>query len=443
MMRFSGQEIGPDGHFYIGGCDAVALAEQFGTPVYVLDEQAVRDRMRDYVESFNNLYPTTVAYAGKALLSTSIARIVDQEGLNLDVASGGELYTALKADFPTDRIVFHGNNKSDAELEMGLDANVGCFVLDNLYELDRLAAMAASRGKIARVMVRCTPGIDPHTHRLIRTGQEDSKFGVSIKDGAALEALRRILAAPSLKLEGVHCHLGSNLMDATSHVEALDVMAGFLAEAKAVLGVSVDRLDLGGGLGVRYLPGHSPIPVAEFAKRVVGALTEALAKYGVARPRLELEPGRSIVAEAGVTLYTVGAVKEVSLPQDPGKRIYVDIDGGLSDNPRPQLYEARYHAFVANRAAAPADTVVTVAGKHCETDILIWDAVMTLPAPGDIIAVQSTGAYNYAMASNYNRLTRPPVVLVNNGQANVIVQRESLDDLVRNDVIPERLASRR
>lgn len=439
MMQFSGQEVGPDGHFRIGGCDAVGLAEEFGTPVYVLDEQAVRSRMRDYVKAFNDLYPTTVAYAGKALLTTAIARIVDQEGLNLDVASGGELYTALKAGFPTERLVFHGNNKSDAELEMGLDADVGCFVLDNLFELDRLAAMAASRGKVARVMIRCTPGIDPHTHRLIRTGQEDTKFGVSIKDGTALETMRRIEASPSLQLEGIHCHLGSNLMDATSHVEALDVMAGFLAEAKSALGVVVGRLDLGGGLGVRYLPEHKPISVAEFAQLVIGALTAALDKYAIGRPRLELEPGRSIVAEAGVTLYTVGAVKEVSIAKDPGKRIYVGVDGGLSDNPRPQMYEAKYHAFVANRASEPADTTVTLAGKHCETDILIWDAEMAFPKPGDIIAVQSTGAYNYAMASNYNRLARSPVVLVNEGQANVIVRRETLDDLVKNDVIPDRL----
>ncbi|HEY3414342.1 MAG TPA: diaminopimelate decarboxylase [Armatimonadota bacterium] len=441
MFLFGGQKVLPNGHLEIGGCDAVALAAEFGTPLYVLDEDAVRGQMRDYVRSFNELYPTTVAYAGKAFLTTAMARIVEQEGLNLDVASGGELYTALKAGFPAERLVFHGNNKSDAELAMGLDANVGCFVLDNFHELERLADLAAQRGAVARVMIRCTPGIDPHTHRLIRTGQEDTKFGLSVKDGAALEAARRICGAPSLTLEGFHCHLGSNLMDASSHVEALDVMARFVAETQRELGVEVGRLDLGGGLGVRYLPEHAPISVKEFAAKVVGALVESLDRYGAGRPHLELEPGRSIVAEAGTTLYTVGAVKEVSIPEAPGKRIYVDIDGGMSDNPRPQLYEARYHAFLADAAGSPADTTVTIAGKHCETDILIWNVVMPRPKPGDLLAVQTTGAYNYAMASNYNRLTRPAVVLVKDGRADVIVRRESLDDLVRNDLIPDRLKS--
>jgi diaminopimelate decarboxylase len=423
----------------IGGCDAVELAGEYGTPLYVMDEEAIRARMRDYVQSFNALHPTTVAYAGKAFLTTAMAKIVEQEGLSLDVASGGELHTALTAGFPAERIVFHGNNKSDAELEMGLAANVGRIVLDNFHEMERLANLAASRGVVARVMIRCTPGIDPHTHRLIRTGQEDTKFGFSIKDGAALAAARRIAELPSLKFIGVHCHLGSNLMDSNSHVEALDVMVRFVAEVQRDLGISIEHLDLGGGLGVRYLPEHNPMRVADFAAKVVGALVEALDKYGAGRPRLELEPGRSIVAEAGTTLYTVGAVKEVNIPETPGKRLYVDIDGGLSDNPRPQLYEARYHAFLANRANAPADTTVTIAGKHCETDILIWNVAIPSPQPGDILAVPSTGAYNYAMASNYNRLPRPAVALVKDGHADLIVRRESLDDLVRNDVLPDRL----
>lgn len=439
MMQFGTQTVLPNGHLSIGGCDAVDLAGRFGTPLYVLDEQAIRDRMRAYVQAFNALYPTTIAYAGKAFLTTAMARIVEQEGLDVDVASGGELHTALVAGFPRERIVFHGNNKSDEEIRMGLEERVGRFVLDNFHELDRLSAMADAMGVTANVMIRCTPGIDPHTHRLIRTGQEDTKFGLSIKDGSALEAARRITASKSLKLVGFHSHLGSNLMDATSHVEAMDVMARFLAEAQKELGVTIETLDMGGGLGVRYLPEHAPMSVDAFAANVVSALTAALDKYGAGRPRLELEPGRSIVAEAGTTLYTVGAVKVVNIPEEPGKRIYVTIDGGMSDNPRPQLYEARYHAFPANRANEDADTTVTVAGKHCETDILIWDVKMPLPKPGDILAVQTTGAYNQAMASNYNRLTRPAAVLVSDGRADIIVRRETLDDLVRQDVIPERL----
>lgn len=440
MMLFGTQNVLPNGHLSIGGCDAADLANDFGTPLYVMDEQAIRDNMRAYVQSFNALYPTTIAYAGKAFLTTAMARIVEQEGLDVDVASGGELYTALKAGFPRERIVFHGNNKSDAELRMGLTEQVGRFVLDNFHELDRLAAMAESMGVAAKVMVRCTPGIDPHTHRLIRTGQEDTKFGLSIKDGSALEASRRIVSSKSLKLVGYHSHLGSNLMDATSHVEAMDVMVRFVAEAQKELGITIETLDMGGGLGVRYLPEHEPMSVEKFAANVVAALVEALDKYGAGRPRLELEPGRSIVAEAGTTLYTVGAVKEVNIPDAPGKRIYVTIDGGMSDNPRPQLYEARYHAFLANRASDEADTVVTIAGKHCETDILIWDVKMSRPNPGDILAVQTTGAYNQAMASNYNRLARPAAILVGDGQADIIVKREDLDDLLRQDVIPSRLA---
>lgn len=440
MMLFGTQQLLPSGHLEIGGCDAVELAERFGTPLYVLDESAVRERMRAYVQEFNALYPTTIAYAGKALLTTAVCRIADQEGLNVDVASGGELYTALQAGFPRERIVFHGNNKSDDELAMGLEHGVGAIVLDNFFELERLERMAAARDKRVDIMIRCTPGIDPHTHRLIRTGQEDTKFGLSIKDGSALEAARRIVASSHLRLKGFHCHLGSNLMDASSHVEALDVMARFVAEAQKELGITIEDLDLGGGLGVRYLPEHEPMSVKDFAARVVSALTEALDRYGAGRPRLELEPGRSIVAEAGTTLYRVGAVKEVNIAEAPGKRVYVDIDGGMSDNPRPQLYEARYHAFLANRANEPADTVVTVAGKHCETDILIWNVTMQRPQPGDLMAVQTTGAYNQSMSSNYNRLTRPAMVLVRDGQADVIVKRETLEDLVRQDVIPERLA---
>lgn len=439
MMPFSNQKVLDNGHLAVGGCDTVELARAFGTPLYVMDEQAIRGRMREYVKAFNALYPTTIAYAGKAFLTTTMARIVDEEGLDLDVASGGELYTALFAEFPPERLVFHGNNKSDDELAMGLEHRVGRFVLDNFHELDRLAAMAAALGVTQRVMIRATPGVDPRTHRLIRTGQEDTKFGLSIRNGDALEAVRRVAATSSLELTGVHCHLGSNLMDATSHIEAMDVMALFAAQAGEVLGAPLEQIDVGGGLGVRYLPEHRPISIGEFAASVVGALIEALERHRAGRPRLELEPGRSIVAETGVTLYTVGAVKTVDIPEAPGRRVYVTVDGGMSDNPRPQLYEARYHAFVANRASEPADTTVTIAGKHCETDILIWDVKMPLPQPGDLLVVQTTGAYNHAMASNYNRLPRPAVVLVNDGRADVIARRETLDDLLRQDVIPDRL----
>lgn len=441
MLLFGTQRVLGTGHLEIGGCDVAELAQRFGTPLYVMDEDAIRARMRDYITEFTQRYPTVVAYAGKAFLTTAMARMVDQEGLHLDVASGGELYTAVQAGFPSERIVFHGNNKSDEEIALGLEYKVGRFVLDNFHELDRLQAMASERGVTVKLLIRCTPGIDPHTHRRIRTGQEDTKFGFSVKSGDALEAARRVQSAPNLELAGIHAHLGSNLMDATSHLEALDVLVQFFAQAQRELGVQLDELNLGGGLGVRYLPEHEPMSVAEFAQVVTDALIENLAKYDAGRPRLGLEPGRSIIAEAGLTLYTVGAVKEVQIPESPGRRIYVTIDGGMSDNPRPQLYDARYFAYLANRANEEADTIVTIAGKHCETDILIWNAVMPMPRPGDLLAVSTTGAYNHAMASNYNRFRRPAVVLVQDGQADVIVRRETLDDLVQYDQIPDRLRS--
>lgn len=442
MLLFDHQTILPNGHLAIGGCDVADLASEFGTPLYVIDEEAVRGRMRAYREAFNALYPTVVAYAGKAFLTTAMARLVDEEGLNLDVASGGELFTALQAGFPPARLVLHGNNKSEDELIMGLEAGVGRIVLDNFLELERLERLTRTMGRTARMLIRCTPGIDPHTHRRIRTGQEDTKFGLSVKSGDALEAARRITASPTLELKGIHCHIGSNLMDASSHVEALDVMTQFFATVRRETGSAMDELNVGGGLGVRYLPEHKPTSIDEFARTMVGALREGLERYGAGEPRLGLEPGRSIVAEAGTTLYTVGAVKEVQIPEEPGTRIYATIDGGMSDNPRPQLYEARYTALVATRANAPEDTTATIAGKHCETDILIWNAVTARPEPGDILAVQTTGAYNHSMASNYNRLTRPAAVLVRDGKADLIVRRETLEDLVRCDVIPDRLRKR-
>lgn len=439
MLIFEHQRISANGRLEIGGCDTAALAAEFGTPLYVMDETVIRNRMRAWHSAFNALYPTGIAYASKAFLTTAMVRIVEQEGLNLDVASGGELYTAVKAGFPADRLVFHGNNKSDDELEMGLRHNVGRLVIDNFHELERLNAFAEGRGVKPGVLIRCTPGIDPHTHRLIRTGQEDTKFGFSIKSGDAAEAARRIEASPNLELTGIHCHLGSNLMDATSHLNAIDVMVAFLARLQRDINRTLSELDLGGGLGVRYLPDQRPVSVETFAGSVVPNLIKTLDKHGAGRPRLGLEPGRSIVAEAGTTLYTIGAVKEVAIPSAPGKRIYVNIDGGMSDNPRPQLYEARYSAILANRANERPDTQVTIAGKHCETDILISNTDLPMPRPSDILAVQTTGAYNHSMASNYNRLARPAVVLVREGTADLIVRRETLEDILERDIIPDRL----
>jgi diaminopimelate decarboxylase len=434
-MLLGTQRVNGAGHLEIGGCDVTALAAEFGTPLYVMDEATIRRNCRDYLCAFRERYPKVeLAYASKAFLCMAICRIIQEEGLNLDVASGGELYTALQAGFPPDRIVLHGNNKSLAELQMALDAGVGRIVVDNFYELGLLHGLVAGRREPVSVLVRATPGIDPHTHRRIRTGQVDSKFGLSIATGDALEAVRRILATPGLRFRGIHCHVGSQLFDAEAHTAAVDIMVDLLRSIRDATGVLCEELNIGGGFGIRYLSEHRPLTLNAFAEEVVGVLRRKLDESGLGTPLLQQEPGRFLVGEAGTTLYTIGAIKEI-----PGIRTYAAIDGGMADNPRPQLYDAVYEAIVANKADANADATVTIAGRHCETDILIWDARIATPAPGDLLAVQSTGAYNHAMASNYNRYPRPAVVFVRDGHADLVVRRETYADLLTHEVIPKRL----
>lgn len=442
-MLLGTQRVNAHGHLEIGGCDMVALAEEFGTPLYVMDEATIREKCRAYRQAFGARYPKNeISFASKAFLNLAICKVVAQEGLGLDVASAGELYTAIKADFPAERILFHGNNKSLEELQMALDSGVGRVVVDNFQELRQLADLAMAQNKTQKIFLRVTPGIDPHTHRRIRTGQEDTKFGLSIAAGAALDAVTEALSyAPHVQLTGIHCHIGSQLLDANTHEQAIDIMVGFLQRIHDATGWRPDDLDIGGGLGIRYLEEQQPPSYDEFAKRVVNALRAALMKYNVPEPTLWQEPGRSLVGEAGTTLYTVGVVKRVPIPEAPGTRTYVAIDGGMSDNPRPQLYDAVYEVLVANKMGEPKNQTVAVAGKHCETDILIQAAQIGDVDPGDILAVQSTGAYNYAMASNYNRFTKPACVFVQNGQADLVSRRETLDDVVRLDTLPERLAS--
>ena len=313
-------------------------------------------------------------------------------------------------------------------------------VVDNALELRQLAALAKRQGKTQKILIRVTPGIDPHTHRRIRTGQEDTKFGLSIASGAALEAVTEALgAAPHLEISGLHCHIGSQLLDAQTHEQAIDIMVGFLRAVADTTGWMPGVLNIGGGLGIRYVECHQPPTYDEFAETLVTALRTALEKYGVPEPELWQEPGRALVGEAGTTLYTVGVIKKVPIPEAPGIRTYAAIDGGMSDNPRPQLYDAVYETLVANRAGEPKTQTVAVAGKHCETDILIQAAQTQTLETGDILVVQSTGAYNYSMASNYNRFMKPACVFVQDGRADLVSQRETLDDVVRLDVIPERL----
>jgi len=435
------QRVNARGHLEIGGCDTVELVKQFGTPLYVIDETLVRENCRRYRAAFESRYPKNeISFAGKAFLTKAMVRLIDQEGYGLDVASAGELYTAVTAGFPGERVLYHGNNKSVDELAMAFEHKVGRIVVDNFYELRTLATMARDRNEPRDILIRVAPGVDPHTHRLIRTGQEDTKFGFNIKSGDAIAAIQEALeASPAINLRGIHCHIGSQLLDAGTHVQAIGVMVGFMREIADRTSWMPEELDIGGGLGIRYLPTHNPPSHDAFAAQIIDALKSELAKYDVQAPTLLQEPGRCIVGEAGSTLYTIGAIKTVPIPEEPGKRVYVAIDGGMSDNPRPQLYQSVYHTLLANKASEPADRTVTIAGKHCETDILIWDTAIGDVHPGDILAVQSTGAYNYAMASNYNRFMRPACIFVQNGVAEIVSARETIDDVVRLDRIPERL----
>jgi diaminopimelate decarboxylase len=435
MFLLGTQRVNENGRLEIGGCDAVELAAQFGTPLYVMDEATLRANCRAYRAAFEARYPNVrVEYAAKAFLCVAMAQLIHEEGLHLDVASAGELHTALRAGFPPADLVFHGNNKSLDELRLAVASGVGRIVVDSFYELDLLGQVAPLQRRPQDVLLRIAPGVDPHTHRRIRTGQADTKFGLNIESGAALEAVRRIVGTSSLIFAGLHCHIGSNLMDATAHVAAIEAVLDLAVQVRDETGLSVEELNVGGGLGIRYTPNDTPPTLDEFADSLVGALDDGLASRHLPQPLLLLEPGRSIVGEAGTTLYTVGAMKDVPLPGQAGTRHYVAIDGGMSDNPRPQLYDAVYSALVANKAGHAADFTARIAGKHCETDTLIDQTLIQHPEPGDVLAVQSTGAYNYSMASNYNRLPRPAVVFVHDGEARLVVRRETLDDLVSHDL---------
>ena len=411
----------------IGGLEA--LAAEYETPLFVYDEDELRRRCAEYLAAFG---PDRVAYASKAFLCTAMVRLVAEEELHLDVATGGELHVALTAEFPAARIILHGNNKSEAELVMALDAGVGRIVVDSFDELDRLEALASGRDEVPRVLVRVTPGVEAHTHVFIETGTEDSKFGFSVADGTALAAARRVAASPSLVLVGLHCHIGSQVYVLESYRRAAEIVVGLAADVQAATGDAVEELNLGGGLGVRYLADDPHRDVAGYAATLVDALGEACAAAGLAPPpRLMVEPGRSIAAPAALTLYRVGTVKTVR----GGERTYVAVDGGMSDNPRPVLYGAGYEAYLPRCIGADRPLPAAVVGKHCEQgDVLVADARLPADvAPGDLLAMPVTGAYGHAMASNYNKVPRPAVVFVRGGDARIVVERESFDDLVRLD----------
>ncbi|MDF9408978.1 diaminopimelate decarboxylase [Pelotomaculum isophthalicicum JI] len=435
-MKLNGtMRVNEKGHLEIGGCDSLDLAREFGTPLYVLDEMCFRESCRDYYHSFTQSYGAEVIYAGKTLLNLAVCRMVEEEGLGLDVVSGGELFTALKAGFPAERIYFHGNNKSYAELAMALEAEVGFFMVDNLCELELLNSLAEKAGKKATVILRVTPGIEAHTHSYIRTGQIDSKFGLVIENGQAMAAVKRALELKKIDFKGLHCHIGSQIFELESYSHTVEVMMAFANKVFEETGCHVKVLDLGGGLGVYYVEGDQPRPVKDYAAVTMKAVLEKAAEYNFPAPKIIVEPGRSISGPAGTTLYTVGAIKDI-----PGIRKYLAVDGGMGDNPRLALYQARYEACLAGKVKQQPSELVSVAGKCCESgDMLIWDIELPSAETGDILAVSCTGAYNYSMAMNYNRLPRPAMVLVRGGGAELITRRESYEDLVSHDLIPERL----
>ncbi len=431
MILYPHLDINTAGHLTIDGMDATELAREFGTPAYILCEDVIRENCRTYLRAAREHFgPDALPlYASKSLCFTGIYRLVAEEGLGVDCVSGGELFTALRAGFPAERIYFHGNNKTDADLQMALDMGVGTVVVDNADELSALDTLAAKAGKVQKILLRITPGIDPHTHRAISTGHVDSKFGSAIVTGQALAITRLALKKKNVALAGFHCHVGSQIFDVEPFRDAAHIMLQFIADVKRDTGFLATELNLGGGLGVPYTEHDRTVDYAGVIGEIGAIVKDRAAALGIPAPRIILEPGRSLVAAAGVTLYTVGSVKEI-----PGFRNYVSVDGGMPDNPRYALYQSQYTALVANRASAPRDYVATLAGRCCESGDLLGEGMaIQRPVRGDILAVLTTGAYNYAMSSNYNRLPRPPVVMVQGGKARLAVKRESFEDLVRND----------
>jgi diaminopimelate decarboxylase len=424
-------EVTADGHLAIGGRDAVQLAREFGTPLYVFDEDELRATCREYREAFAERYaPSAVVYAAKAYLARWLAALVAEEGLGMDVVSGGELAVARAAGFPVERIIFHGNNKSAQELREAIEAGVGRIVIDNFREIELLAEITRGLGRRQPVLVRVSPGVDPHTHAKTTTGTVDVKFGFTMEGGKAERAVEQVMSLPDLELLGLHCHLGSPIFELEPYWQANEIMIGFAREMRDRHALELREYNIGGGFAPQYVRDKPAPSAANYAKAIAESLREALAKHGLPAPMLFVEPGRSIVARAGVALYTVGARKEI-----PGVRTYVSVDGGMADNIRPAMYDARYEALVANRAAEAPAECVTIAGKYCESgDVLIKDIDLPELRAGDVLALPVSGAYCLAMASNYNLSPRPPVVAVREGHARLVRRRETYEDLMRADV---------
>lgn len=425
--------ISPEGHLLLAGQDTVVLAREFGTPLYLLDEDRIRHNCRIYTEAFRNWFPpaSRPLYASKACAFVQLYRIMAQEGLGADVVSAGEIATADKAGFPLSLAYFHSNNKTDADIRYAMEQGVGCFVVDTGEELLAVEDEAARQGKTQRILIRLTPGIDPHTYEAVNTGMVDSKFGAAMETGQAEELVKKALTLSHVALEGFHCHVGSQVFEEDVFLRAARVMLAFIADIRDRYGYTARTLNLGGGYGVRYVDGDPVLDIGEKLKELAGVIQETCERLSLPLPAILMEPGRSIIADAGLTLYTVGSVKKI-----PGYKNYVSVDGGMADNPRYALYGAKYTCYLANKCRETPDFPCSLVGRCCESGDIIQPDIW-LPGSvrrGDIAAVCTTGAYNYAMASHYNRLPKPPVVMLRGGSCYLAVKRERLEDLYRLDV---------
>jgi diaminopimelate decarboxylase len=425
-------EVNKQGRLVVGGCDVVDLTEEFGTPLYLFDESTLRHKCREFKDEFCKYYPDAlVIYASKAFLNRALALIFKEEGLGLDVVSGGELSIAHSMDFPLDKVYFHGNNKTPEELNLALDWGVGRIVVDNFYELDMLNRLARKRRINQNILLRLTPGVDPHTHQFTTTGTIESKFGFPLATGQAQEAANQALSASNLNLLGFHFHLGSPIPEVQPYELALELILSFAQQVSQKFSFDLSEFDIGGGFAIPYTLDSEAPTIADYAKALTGKLESLLSGLGLSRPRLIIEPGRAIVGQAGVALYKAGAIKEI-----PGIKKYVCVDGGMSDNIRPALYGAKYEALLANRALEAGREVVTIAGKLCESgDILVRDINLASVHSGDIIAIPVCGAYSIPMSSNYNAMPRPAIVMVKEGRARLVHRRETYQDLMSLDLI--------
>ena len=426
--------VNKENHLEIGGIDTLALAKEYGTPLYVMDKTHIKNVCKSYVSTLEKSYGYgIISYASKAFCCKDIFRTINDEGLGIDVVSMGELYTALSVGFPCEKIIFHGNNKTYEELVYAIQNNVGLIVVDAYSEVDDIDRICSQSGKKQDILIRVNPGVEAHTHHYIQTSKPDSKFGFSIENGDALDFIKRILNYKNLSLKGLHCHIGSQIFEQKSFIIAVEKMVDFYAKVNNELGVKFDILDLGGGFGIYYSNDDKKMSLdsyCDFIEVIANSLEENLQKHNLNKPYLILEPGRSIVGEAGITLYTVGRIKEIK-----GLKNYLAIDGGMFDNPRFALYQAKYTVKSAGNVNGAIDKIYTIAGKCCESgDIIAENVALPKIKEGDVLAVLSTGAYNYSMASNYNRNSIPPVIMVENGKSYVAVKKQTLDDLIRNDM---------